>query len=81
MAINALDGQAIVLPNDVRIEVIECNGDVAKMYQDELDRASDVVTKAIVGRYSMPIVEPTDYAKAWDALVINGNTWPPKDEP
>jgi hypothetical protein len=80
-AVAALDGQTIILPNDVHIEVLGCNGDAFKVYQDALDRASDEVTKAIVGRCSMPIVEPFDRDKAWDELVINGNKWPPKSAP
>jgi hypothetical protein len=79
-AVAALDGP-IVLPNDVHIEVLHCNGDVFKAYQDAIDRASDEVTKSIVGQYSMPIVEPIDRDKAWNELVISDNTWPPKGTP
>jgi hypothetical protein len=80
--LDALDGQTIVLPNDVRIEVLECNGDAFKAYQDALDRASDEVTKSIAGPIlGQTITEPIDRDKAWNELVINGNTWPPKDTP
>lgn len=79
--LDALDDQTIILPNNIRIEVIECNGDTFKVYQDALDRASTSVTKAMLGRYSTPIVEPIDRDKAWDELVVGGNAWPPKGVP
>jgi hypothetical protein len=75
--LDAPDGQTIVLPSNVRIEVIECTG-MLMAYQHALNRASEQVDKAMIIP-SPPIVEPIDRDKAWDELVIGGNKWPPKD--
>lgn len=76
-----LAGSTVILPDGAVVEFIEPSGDAFKAYQDAVDRASDEISKAVAGRYVMPIVEPIDRDKAWDALVINGNAWPPKDVP
>jgi hypothetical protein len=46
--LDALDGP-IVLPNDVRIEVLECNGNAAELFKRAEDDASTVAYHGIIG--------------------------------
>jgi hypothetical protein len=66
--LDALDGP-IVFPNDVRIEVIEYNGDAFKVYQDQIEWANREIDRVIMGPVrGVPIRDPDTYIKAADIL-------------
>lgn len=46
---DALDGRAVVLPNGVRIEVIECNGDAFNVFRQAQDDAELAMWQSVVG--------------------------------
>lgn len=66
-ALNALDGQFIVLPNDVRIEAIEPNPEAWAAYRRAVELADHAINLAIMG----PVfIEGNRYADAADVLNV-----------
>jgi hypothetical protein len=66
--LDALDGQTIVLPNDAGIEVIECNGDAFKVYQDAINDADATTYHGIIGTHQWRTCECSSCTHVREAL-------------